>query len=699
MAKLVDIWRDDNPATLTRRQLPLIVDENLTMVMDIGSLGAVCEGPLVRGKQLDEFSKKLSLLTKEEVKASFEVTRKDTLTILDQAVPCVGCRRSVERLFYDLSKSGHPALDPLIVTSEGMLTVKDDILESPRLLCTMLQGHRLNGLVERQPRSKKSRRCALHSLEVQRTKPLPGAWREVWDRMKPPCRQELTLVETDTLDATLDTYLKKHRFCAECRTKVLLASYLLTTEPDPAKERGYVAALYTGIKRCVPERHVHLPTNTDYIGTIIGRGQPELVGRERHAKTLEIAQEEVLTCLGICVAERLHRVHRRLREEETVCKVLAAVAVEALFRNFQMAVEVKQGITQLELLCVELTKEEAAKEQRREKLRIKRKKKKERRCEVEEKENECECSIKRNSNDDELSCSCSETKPKTRNIDRHKLQVLDPKNKGPPMCKCPDCVKKSRASSGESRPATFPAPRERSRNDLIQANLLTKSTCILSQSETANLMCKGRSGESDEFCESCKVFLEKNKDDGQWYLRQEYRDIASKELMDAFMGRPSERFLAWVESMNKTSKILPSENDERIECSSSERSSQDCGYSSEHNASCSSLPSTPEGSEVACSEDCCNHDSAIITEEKLPHTGSRTSFSRDFGGGLSLTQMLENSYSSEDEGKESYIPAEEVLEFKSKMCQVLEKRQELRQTLRKRFAMLCSHRGPLAVPH
>lgn len=60
--------------------------------------------------------------------------------------------------------------------------------------------------------------------------------------------------------------------------------------------------------------------------------------RERHAKTLEIAQEEVLTCLGICVAERLHKVHRRLREEETVYKVLAAVAVDALSRNFQVNV-------------------------------------------------------------------------------------------------------------------------------------------------------------------------------------------------------------------------------------------------------------------------------------------------------------------------------------------------------------------------
>ena len=53
-----------------------------------------------------------------------------------------------------------------------------------------------------------------------------------------------------------------------------------------------------------------------------------------------------------------------------------------------MAVEFKQGITQLEVLYKEFKREEVAKQQRREKLRLKRKKKKERRSEVEERENE-----------------------------------------------------------------------------------------------------------------------------------------------------------------------------------------------------------------------------------------------------------------------------------------------------------------------
>lgn len=167
--------------------------------------------------------------------------------------------------------------------------------------------------------------------------------------------------------------------------------------------------------------------------------------------------------------------------------------------------------------------------------------------------------------------------------------------------------------------------------------------------------------------------------------------------------------------------------------SSSEQSSQDCGYSSEHNISSPSFPSTPEGSEVACSDGCCNHEGDchdIRTSDKLVHSNSSISLLKERGGGPTLTQMLEVSvkknrkkkkekliiidnhkrlfiniiciqdcYLSDDEEKESYIPAEEVLEFKSRMCQVLEKRQELRQTLRKRFAILCSHHKPFIIPH
>ncbi|KAL6435221.1 hypothetical protein ACFW04_005356 [Cataglyphis niger] len=671
------------------------------MIMDISKLGAVSDSPLIRGKQLDEFTRKLNLLTKEEIKASFEVTCKDMLAILGQAEPCVGCRRSVERLFYDLMKSGHPALDPLVITPNGLLSIKDDVLESPQRLCTILHGHsaRLHNLVEKQPRNRKSRRCVLHSLEIQRMRPPPNAWKEVWDCMELPCQQELTLIETDTLDDTLETYLRKHRFCAECRNKVLLASSLLTREPEPTKEKGYVAVLYSGIKRCIADHHVHLPTITEYISTLIGRAQPELMGRERHAKTLEIAQEEVLTCLGICIAERLHRVHRRLKEEETVCKVLAAVAVDALSRNFQMAVEVKQGISQLELLYEEITREEIAKQQRREKLRLKRKKKKERRYETEEKENSCDCS---NERQDKSICICTESKPTTQNIDRHKLQVLDPKNKGPPTCKCPDCLKKQKASSISQSQSkvelAFPVKKTSAQKAILKSTSEAKTKFSTNQSKQSDTSHKQLSQEdSSDTCESCKEVEKIDKD--QWHVYdKDCKDSMTNELLNAWITKPSKttrytvdktRYTMWIE-MTKRLEISKKKNH-----SSSEQSSQDCGYSSGHNISSSSLPSTPEGSEVACNDECCNHDGTC--HDKLNHSSPSISLLQE--GGLTLSQMLKDSNFSDDDEKESYIPAEEVLEFKSRMCQLTEKRQELRQTLRERFAMLCNHQKPLTIFH
>lgn len=685
----MNVWRDDDPVELASKQMPLIVDENLTMIMDISSLGAICDNPLINGKQLEEFTKKFALLTTEEIKASFEVTCKHIIDILNEAEPCVGCRRSVERLFYDLMKSGHPALDPLVITPNGMLSIKDDVLKSPQQLCTLLHGHstRLNNLMEKQQRNRKSRRCVLHTLEIQRLPPIWNSWREVWDCMELPCRQELTLIETDTLDEALDTYLRKHRFCAECRNKVLLASSLLTREPEPTKEKGYVAVLYSGIKRCIADHHVHLPPITEYMTTLLSRAQPwALMGRERHAKTLEIAQEEVLTCLGICIAERLHRIHRRMKEEETVCKVLAAVAVDALSRNFRVAVEAKQGISQLELLYEELTREEIAKQNKREKLRLKRKKKKERRNETEEKENSCDCSSERQS---ESPCTCAESKPTTQNINRHKLQVLDPKNKGLPTCKCPDCLNKLKTSSiSQSQSKTelaFPLKKGPQKVIVKKDTSQTKKKLNTNQSKQNNMPCKQLSLEdSSDICESCKD--DEKVDESQWHYNDNCKNSVTNELV--WITEPNEtKFTMWIE-MKKRFEIKQNH-------SLSEQSSQDCGYSSEHNISSSSLPSTPEGSEVACNDEWCDHEGAC--HDKLNHSNSSIFLLQE--GGPTLTQMLKDSFfSDDDDEKESYIPAEDVLEFKSRTCQLTEKRLELRQMLKERFAMLC-YQKPLRILH
>lgn len=54
---------------------------------------------------------------------------------------------------------------------------------------------------------------------------------------------------------------------------------LLIEEEDPTKEKGYVEELYAGIRRCIGDKHVHLNTEMDYIGSLISRAEPELMGK------------------------------------------------------------------------------------------------------------------------------------------------------------------------------------------------------------------------------------------------------------------------------------------------------------------------------------------------------------------------------------------------------------------------------------
>lgn len=189
---------------------------------------------------------------------------------------------SVERLHMQLWKDHSATIDPLYINNTGAITFRPEKKITATELATLFQNHsaRLNKLVELQPRrNKQSNRCLLHSLDSQRSRAITPVWREVWDVMRQQCKDEVVLIEASTLHSTLENYLRKHRFCGECRTKVLKAYTLLVEEPDPTKEKGYVSALYSGIKRCLPDKHLHLQTKTDYIHKLITRAEPELLGR------------------------------------------------------------------------------------------------------------------------------------------------------------------------------------------------------------------------------------------------------------------------------------------------------------------------------------------------------------------------------------------------------------------------------------
>ncbi|XP_063706560.1 gametogenetin-binding protein 2-like [Culicoides brevitarsis] len=383
MAMLINVCRSQKGQELhiRKRQLP-IKSEDQIFLMDLGIKGLSFDKNDCSEIYQKAFDKKVKIMTREEFFLSLLVTHKHFTRILSVSVPCVGCRRSVERLLEQLKTCVYPTLYPIEIHPNGNITINIDKLKNTASVGMILydSDRLLNDLVE--PRSKKRSRCGLHSLDSFRLRPFSEVWRDVWNSMNSICREKVSIIETDELHTILLNYLKKHKFCSECRTKIEKAYLLLVNENNRLeKEPVYISSLYAGIKRCISQciskKHIHILHENNFIDNLIKKAEPELnesqfKHRERHAKN---AQEEVLTCIGIYIYEKLRRIHLCLKEEENACQVLASVAVYALSRNFNMAVENKNGISKLELLYEEISREEKLKEQRKEQRKNKKRKK------------------------------------------------------------------------------------------------------------------------------------------------------------------------------------------------------------------------------------------------------------------------------------------------------------------------------------
>ena len=162
-----------------------------------------------------------------------------------------------------------------------------------------------------------------------------------------------------------------------------------------------ISKIYSGLTTCVSDKHVHVECKEEVVAHLVEMAEPELSGlrQERHAKTIEIAQKEVLTCigklfsqcvskypemrliklffiLGICLYERFQRIQQKLREGQQACDLLFYVALQSLKHSFEMAFESKQGISDLEKLCQEFDEEDRKKQEKAQKKREKKKSKK-----------------------------------------------------------------------------------------------------------------------------------------------------------------------------------------------------------------------------------------------------------------------------------------------------------------------------------
>lgn len=61
--------------------------------MDLNTMGLICDNPQVKGREYDDFARKYRILSADELKAALRVDASDIFNVLNQSIPCVGCRR------------------------------------------------------------------------------------------------------------------------------------------------------------------------------------------------------------------------------------------------------------------------------------------------------------------------------------------------------------------------------------------------------------------------------------------------------------------------------------------------------------------------------------------------------------------------------------------------------------------------------
>lgn len=89
---------------------------------------------------------------------------------------------------------------------------------------------------------------------------------------------------------------------------------------------------HSGLRSCSNDKHIHIQSDKDFIGNLISRAELDIEDsrRERHAKTLDIAQEEILICLGTYLYERLEKIFRMIKSEEQTWQLLFYIIINCL---------------------------------------------------------------------------------------------------------------------------------------------------------------------------------------------------------------------------------------------------------------------------------------------------------------------------------------------------------------------------------
>ncbi|DBA03464.1 TPA: hypothetical protein N0F65_002872 [Lagenidium giganteum] len=360
-----------------------------------------------------EFRKRWLLLTESERTASLRADFDQFFHTAVELLPCLGCRSSTEALFHKLS-DGSCRPPPLVVNSglrfekgrgQGFRLSDTYLHDSDASLSLFLHQERWGNTtlakLGRASKSSSRARCPLHTQRA-RGRPRPAAFEVMWNKLPEEHQRHLAHIDSDQFLTDLECYLRRHRFCCRCKEKVLEAYDLLIgsscseddcedcagfdcsdkSHPDHGSDYSddlhYTSYLFDELCYSRATSHIIVPCHIDYMSQLMTRADQEIVGDwgDRHARTIAEAQDEVLTCLGMVIWEKMQNLWTKTRSEKQSEELLVHCAVSTIRKNFDIAVEALHGKEMMEQLLAEEDDESRRLAKKKEKRKEKKKKRK-----------------------------------------------------------------------------------------------------------------------------------------------------------------------------------------------------------------------------------------------------------------------------------------------------------------------------------
>ena len=174
----------------------------------------------------------------------------------------------------------------------------------------------------------------------------------------------------------------------------------------------------------------------DFITQLFILAEPDIRGSrsERHTKTIEIAQQEVMICIGLALFDRIAKIRQKLDEAEQTCDLLFLILLKQLRLKLDIRADEKRGVGDIELLLAELEgedkKKEGKTEAQKEKKRKARAKKREAKSASVEKELEEEMEKKENLSQHKRSNSGSQSNGRAKKTKgKKKCKEISQENK------------------------------------------------------------------------------------------------------------------------------------------------------------------------------------------------------------------------------------------------------------------------------